>query len=253
MVGINLVDDCIFKGKVFHKRLLPFEHKFEYNISFFWVNIKQFEETLFFKHNKFSLFSFFDRDHGDIDRNKNVSLFNYYLNFLNKNKIFGVKVIKVLCLPRIFNYQFNPVSVFVCFDNYKKPLAFILQVSNTFGERHAYLIKVQSSTYLIKKRFHVSPFFNVKGEYEVTFEITRKIVRLFINYNKDKKRLFCAHFCGDYLNITNSNLLRIFFSQFLQNFKVTIGIHYEALKLWKKGAIYYNKPTKPKEFLTKIK
>ena len=252
MVEINFVDNCIFKGTVFHKRFLPFKHQFKYKANFFWFDINKLNSGILFKHNKFSLFSFFDEDHGAIDRNKKQSLFKHYLNFLKNFKIFNVKTIKILCLPRILSYQFNPISVFVCFDYSKKPVALILQVSNTFGERHAYLFKVNKNSYLAKKQFHVSPFFKTKGEYEILFKISKKFVKLSVSYKNGKKKLFYADFSGNFLSMKNHNLIKLFLFHFFQNFKVTLGIHYEALKLWIKGAIYYKKPNKPKNFITKI-
>ena len=252
MVKINFVNDSIYKGKVYHKRFFPFEHEFTYNLTYFWLDIKNIKNLFFFKHNKFSLFSFFDTDHGEVGRNKNKSLFDYIKDELKKKKLSDIEFIKVLCVPRILNYQFNPISVFVCFDSKQIPNAIMFEVSNTFNERHSYFSSLNSGKFRSKKIFHVSPFFNLDGSYEIKFEISFNQIKLDILYKNKNKKLFYADFSGNSDTFNDYNLLKLFILKAFQNFKVTLGIHYEALKLWSKGAIYYNKPEKPKKFLTKL-
>ena len=251
MDRISFVKDSIYKGKVFHKRFVPFEHQFSYNLSYLWIDIQE-KKYRFLKYNKISLISFFDRDHGEVGRNAKESLFSYLKNELKKKRINNIYSIKVLCLPRILNYQFNPISVFVCFSKRKKPIAVIYQVANTFGERHAYIRQLPSKDYKSLKKFYVSPFFGVKGFYKIRFEISETMVKLMINYNNKEKKLLVASYNGRASNINELNLLKLIFVNLFQNFKVTLGIHYEALKLWFKGATYNEKPDKPRKFSTKI-
>jgi len=48
------------------------------------------------------------------------------------------------------------------------------------------------------------------------------------------------------MDMNDKNLLICFFSNMFQNFKVTLAIYIEALKLYFKGARYINRPKKPK-------
>ena len=75
------------------------------------------------------------------------------------------------------------------------------------------------------------------------------MVKLIIFYKKERKQILYADFLGERRNFSNLNLLKLFFGDLLQNFKVTLGIYYEALKLFLKGAIYINKPKKPERFI----
>ena len=251
MDRISFVEDTIYKGRVFHKRFVPFEHQFSYTLAYIWIDIQE-KKYRFLKYNKISLISFFDCDHGEVGRNTRESLFSYLKNELKKKKINNVHSIKVLCLPRILNYQFNPISVFVCFSKKEKSLAVIFQVSNTFGERHAYIRELPNKSYKNLKKLHVSPFFGVSGYYKIKFEISETMVKLIIDYKKKDKTLLVATYNGSATKINEFNLLKLIFVNLLQNFKVTLGIHYEALKLWFKGATYNKKPNKPKKFFTKI-
>ena len=171
---------------------------------------------------------------------------------LRKKKLSDIEFIKVLCVPRILNYQFNPISVFVCYDSKKIPKAIMFEVSNTFNERHSYFSNLNSKNFRSKKNFHVSPFFNLEGNYEIKFEISFNQIKLDVLYKNKNKKLFYADFSGNSYTFNDYNLLKLFVFKAFQNFKVTLGIHYEVLKLWWKGAIYYKKPEKPKNFLTKL-
>ena len=253
MVDINYVDDCIFNGKVTHKRFSPFKNDFRYSLKYFWIDIREKKDLFFFKFDKPSFLSFYDFDHGETNRDKRISLFKYLKNYLKKQKIFNINTIKVLCLPRIFNYQFNPISVFVGYDLKKVPKAIIFQVSNTFGERHSYVSKIESKVFKSTKFFYVSPFFEVSGIYELKFKISRTNIHLIVTYKEKEKIIFFADFHGKSLELNNFNLLKLIIFKPFQNIKATLGIYFEALKLWNKGAIYYKKPKNPKKFFSKIK
>tara|TARA_A100001015_G_C14981301_1_gene709556 strand:+ start:941 stop:1702 length:762 start_codon:yes stop_codon:yes gene_type:complete len=253
MENIDFVKDCLFSGSVFHKRLEPFEHKFSYKMTYFWFDINPKKELFLFKFNKYSLFSFFDKDHGPLDRDFSKPLFSYLIKKLKEYKINDVENIKVLCLPRIFNYQFNPITIFVCFSKTNQSSAIIFQVSNTFGERHLYVANQKNQTIKTNKKFHVSPFFKISGKYLIDFKISNSMVKLNISYQDKNKEVLIANFIGKSKKINNIMLFKLIFTRTFQNFKVTLGIYYEALKLWIKGATYYNKPEKPKKEITKLK
>ena len=78
------------------------------------------------------------------------------------------------------------------------------------------------------------------------------MIKLVIDYENKNKKLLIATYDGKATKLNELNLLRLVFINIFQNFKVTLGIHYEALKLWFKGATYNKKPNKPKKFSTKI-
>ena len=114
------------------------------------------------------------------------------------------KKIKVMCLPRILGYVFNPISVFVFYDQKLNPKQIVFEVSNTFKERHAYLkrIKKNSNKFKLEKNFYVSPFFNVDGEYEIKFSVDRNLLNLFILYRNKNNKIFSASFRGEFKSIS---------------------------------------------------
>ena len=70
--------------------------------------------------------------------------------------------------PRAFGHCFNPISVFWCRDRQGRPVATVVEVHNTYGDRHAYLVHPdehgRAST---PKEMYVSPFHGTDGHYEL--------------------------------------------------------------------------------------
>ena len=63
-----------------------------------------------------------------------------------------------MCLPRILNYSFNPISVFILYDKREIPSGVILEVNNTFKERHLYFSKVKKdqTNFIFDKKLLIS-------------------------------------------------------------------------------------------------
>ena len=256
MVGISFLDDCLFVGTVIHKRYEPFIHHLQYKATYFWIDIEKKKKNFFLKFNRFSFFSFMEKDFGDLARNKKKNLSDYYKERLTNIGILNISSLKVLCLPRILGYSFNPISIFVCYDFQKVAKAVIFEVSNTFGERHSYITKLNKNKICatkFKKKLHVSPFFDLAGTYKIKFHIDDRTTELEITYKKKNKKILLAKFTGKKNKLTNINLLKLFVFNSFQNIKVVLGIHIEAFLLWKKGATYKKKPNPPKRFISKSK
>ncbi len=245
---IKNMNNTLFDGIVFHKRYKPFEHSFKYKFCYFWFSLNFRNKFRFFKKNKFALFSFYDNDHGEVGKN-NINFLEHLKKKFKHEGEKNIKDVKAFCLPRILGYVFNPISVFVCFEKNNRASAVIYEVSNTFNERHSYYCKINKKNH-IKKRFHVSPFFNIKGNYTITFNISRSLVDLFIIYKVNGEKIFEASFIGRSMKMNDKILLKVFFKNFFQNLKATLAIHIQALKLFIKGAKYIPKPKKPKKFFS---
>ena len=121
-----------------------------------------------FSHNKFNIFSFYDKDHGDRD---GTSLKDWAFSNLKKFNIKqNISKIKILCYPRIFGYVFNPLSIIFCYEKDKLKVVFY-EVKNTFNEQHTYIFKTKDQeaiTQKCKKKFYVSPFMDMETYYNFT-------------------------------------------------------------------------------------
>ena len=253
MNKIFFVDNYLFDGIVTHKRLHPIIHSFKYYATYFWFDIKNFKESFLFKKNRFSFFSFYENDHGTKQKKKCL-----YESILNNLKGFGneeIEFIKILCLPRIIGYSFNPISIYVCYNQFKEAKIIIFEVNNTFNERHSYYCQKlnDKGIFNFKKELHVSPFFKVEGSYKIKLEISEDKISFYIDYLVRKKKVFTATFIGKALKLNSYNLIKLFFKNMFQNLKITFGIYFQALKLFHKGVKYIKKPNKSQKEFTSIK
>lgn len=66
-------------------------------------------------------------------------------------------------MPRFLGYSFNPLTIYYVYDS--ALVALILEVHNTFAEKHIYVIPYSTTSQSIARRFHVSPFNDRLGSY----------------------------------------------------------------------------------------
>jgi DUF1365 family protein len=102
--------------------------------------------------------------------------------------------------PRAFGQCFNPISVFWCSDGDGRPAGTIVEVHNTYGDRHAYLVhpdaRGRAST---DKQMYVSPFHGVDGHYELAVPEPGERLRVAVTLHPDEGGAFSASLAGERL------------------------------------------------------
>jgi DUF1365 family protein len=160
--------------------------------------------------------------------------------------------------PRVFGYAFNPVS-FWYFHNIDEQCRLVLcEVNNTFGERHFYLLhKPKNPTPLnkgmllhAKKEFYVSPFFPVSGRYEFRFMISGNRSLAKITYFEDNIQQLSTSVSGELMQANSLLWTRTLLKYGWFTLAVIIKIHWQALKLFFKGAKFHSKPLPPRQTIT---
>ena len=74
--------------------------------------------------------------------------------------------------PRSLGHCFNPISVFWCFDDAGRPAGVVVEVHNTYGDRHAYLVHPdEQGRARTDKALYVSPFHGTDGTYELAVPV----------------------------------------------------------------------------------
>ena len=240
-----------YDGKIILQRLGNTKHKFTNLHLFLLINISKIRncdmQSICSKFsllsiNKFNILSWYVKDHGNRNDEKIENLKEYIIK-LSKVKKFDD--IYLLCFPRIFNFGFNPISIY--FFSYNDKITHtIYEVKNTFGDIHHYITKNKVSKSKFHKKMFVSPFFKNHGYYEILSRFKNKSVFVKINYIvKDNIKLKA------FLNariIEGNNL--ILFAALIKNLmipgKVWINIHYEALILFLKKIKIEKKPQENK-------
>ena len=203
-------------------------------------------ESFLFKINKPALVSYYRSDyHGDTKLTLDESVRK---TVKEKTGMSLEGPIRLLTHLRYFGYCFNPVSFYYCFDKSDKKIEMIMaEVTNTpWNERHCYFItakKNKSFRQELKKEFHVSPFWDMNHDYDWYFsDVSDSISVNMINYKEAKKVFDATLSLNVSKKLTNLNLflsvLRFPFSTLM----VYLRIHYQAFKLWVKGATFYDHP-----------
>ena len=245
------METCIYKGFVTHRRFKPARHYFSYKTFSILFNLAELEDLHkkigIFSFNKFNIFSFYNKDHGSRDGNDLTEWVKKNLKKYNLN--FNVSKITLLCFPRIFGYVFNPLSIFYCYEqNVLK--AILYEVKNTFNEQHTYVFPVNNSSKIITqhcdKKFYVSPFIEMNTFYNFRLTEPNESIRILIKQTDKEGKILVACQVGRKQKISLKQLLINFSIHPMMTFKIMISIHYEALRLWKKGATYYKRQVKTK-------
>ncbi len=248
------MNSCIYNGEVTHTRFKPVRHFLKYKTFSLLIDLDEInyldKSIGIFSHNKFNIFSFYDKDHGNRDGS---NLKDWVISNLKK---FGIKEnitnIKVLCYPRILGYVFNPLSIFYCYEK-DKLVAIFYEVKNTFNEQHTYIFKIKNNEEIIqkcRKKFYVSPFMDMETFYNFKLLNPNDKLSVFIKQTDADGTVLTATQTGDRKEFSFKQLAINFLKYPLMTVKIISSIHYEALLLWKKGAIYRKREIKLKNNLS---
>ena len=248
------MNSCIYNGEVTHTRFKPVRHFLKYKTFSLLIDLDEInlldKSIGIFSHNKFNIFSFYDKDHGDRDGG---NLKDWVILNLKKFQIKeNITNIKVLCYPRILGYVFNPLSIFYCYEK-DKLVAIFYEVKNTFNEQHTYIFKIKNNEEIIqkcRKKFYVSPFMDMETYYNFKLLNPNDKLSVFIKQTDANGTILTATQTGDKKEFSFKQLAINFLKYPLMTIKIISSIHYEALLLWKKGAIYRKRDVKLKNNLS---
>ena len=241
----------LYVGETVHHRFEPRPHRFKYRVFHLLIDIDNPTDDLrrfwAIRHGRFGLFSFTPRDHGDRDGSPLRPWVETTL------KAAGVAVgahhIRLLAFPRVLGFVFNPISVFFVHAANDRLEAVIYEVNNTFGQTHAYVVPTRGGAverHDADKALYVSPFYRVEGGYRFRLTPPGETLDLTVQKQTDGRPNFLATLNLLRRPLTNLALLGLFFSMPLMTLGVVIAIHWEAVKLWIKGAPFGARPPGPK-------
>ena len=245
-------------GQVKHSRLRPVHNRFSYGVFTLKIPMRERRrnpallQQFGIGDNHWAFYSFYDQDHGHGDKD---SLQWAEDLFAKEGICIPDGEIWLQTFPRVMGYVFNPVSFWFCQNSEGQIKAIVAEVNNTFGDRHCYLLNPNQKNHIqygesliADKEFHVSPFFDVLGHY--VFRFMRKetpssdaqnVSR--IEYWHDTELLLSTSISGRDLPLTKVNIIKSIVKFPLLTFGVILKIHWQAIKLWYKGAKFYSRPT----------
>ncbi len=241
-------------GVVRHRRLRPASHAFAYGTYFLMLPMRALRARAEpgLARNRFGLLSFHDRDHGD-GRADALAWLEELLRGEGVADADGE--VWLHTYPRVLGYVFQPVSFWYCQRGDGTLAAIVVEVNNTFGERHCYLLAGPDVAYgrelQARKVFHVSPFCDVQGGYRFRFMRTADRTVARVDHDDAAGPLLQTSVSGHLAPLTPRSVRAAFFGMPMMTLGVILRIHWHALQLWRKRTPFFRKPAPPQAFVSR--
>jgi uncharacterized protein len=241
---------ALYEGPVVHDRARPKHHRLSYRVFSLLLDIDELPELdrahSLFGYNRWAPISFWDRDHGTgLDESLRLWVED---QLRNAGLTPDGGPLRILSYPRIFGYAFNPLTVYFSYCRDGTLTAVLYEVSNTFKERHTYVIPVADPANAVirqscDKDFYVSPFLPMACRYHFRIAAPAQSVKIAIRQEDHGGPLFAASFSGRRSAFSNRALATALSRYPTMTLKIIVGIHWEAFRLWLKGLpIYRHQP-----------
>jgi DUF1365 family protein len=235
-------------GKVQHRRAQPFTYALEHDVCYVALDLQELDEVAarfrLVGRNQRAVLGFRDADHlpgGSTDLDRDVRA------ILRSDGVdpAGWRIVLITNL-RVFGYIFNPASFYLCRDAAGELRRVIVEVHNTFGERHVYLLRPTDGEgdgaafhAGMDKDFFVSPFISIDGRYAVHVRDDAGGVRIAIALRQDAGHMLSTSLVLRRRPMTDRSLLRMLLRYPLLPQRTIALIHLHAIRLWLRGAPFF--------------
>lgn len=243
---------ALYVGEVMHRRLRPKPHHLRHAVFWMLLDLDKLDaldrRLTLFSRNCLNFVSFFDRDHAGQTAEPLRVQVEHHLASAGIDLHGGA--IRLFCMPRVFGYGFNPLSIYFCHQKDGALAALLYEVRNTFGERHSYLIPVARPDdpvlrHSCDKAFYVSPFMDMDMRYEFRVAPPGDRVSVAITGSDARGDLIVAALAGNRAPLTDASLVRLLVGIPFLTLKVVGAIHWHALKMWARGFTLKTRPPCP--------
>lgn len=248
-------ESCIYTGQVFHKRYLPKQHQFSYDIAMFFLALDELNELAEsverFNVNRKGWIEFRDTDY--LDRNKLSAIYearipdtaNVEERAIGLMRHLSGQVIKgkvfLLSHLRCMGVYFSPVNFYYLQQADGTFSHMLAEVSNTpWNERHCYLVDLTTQTDT-DKVFHVSPYNPIDMTYKWHIKQPSELLGLRLDCEKGATH-FTAGIQLKRQSLTSDNLRAVLKHIPNMTLKTVFGIYWQALKLFIKRIPIYDHP-----------
>lgn len=214
---------CLYEVRISHSRRAPVASSFRHG-SFMWLvdaaSPPRLPPPLRW------LAEFRAEDHMDV------------LSLLEER---GIRPARMLMLtnPRVLGYVFNPLSVYWCYGADGSLLARVVEVHNTYGDRHGYVLTGDGSRTdaqpEVKKEMYVSPFYPVDGAYTMRITEPGPTLSVSVRLQREGDEPFDAVMTGRRRAGGAANAVRYCLRYPLGPLRVRALIQWHGLRLWSKG------------------
>ena len=255
----ELGESSVVRAKVSHSRRAPAVNRFVYGMDYLLLDETVLNDSRsaalpkLFAFGRSNLISLQPSDHGVAG----VCGVAAVRRLARESGVGGVARVLLLAHPRYWGYVFNPVSFWFLLGAAGTLRAVLAEVHNTFGDRHAYLCAAENGADISRdgwtvspKRFHVSPFFDIAGQYRFRFQLDASRVAVQIRYEDGAGGGLDTALVGERLPFTDKELLRALLRRPFGSLRATALIHWQALRLWRKKIPHRKRPAPPQKSVT---
>lgn len=230
----------IYRGEVTHERIGPTRHAFSYPMTFFGFELNELraieDSASLFGYNHSRPLRLSDRDYL---RGARQPILQQLEEFLPAEAA-GQRTL-LISSPRYFGYAFNPVNFYLRLAG-ESLIGAVVEVNNTFGDRHIYPLRELHSEGPSKwsarcaKDFHVSPFNDMAGEYHFTFRIEGDAIFLGVDLWKEGSCVMKTWLQGTGMPLSNRRITRYALLRPLDT-----ALNSMPRILWQAAVLYYRK------------
>jgi DUF1365 family protein len=203
-------------------------------------------------HNTWKAISFFDHDHGEGSDNALAWVDGLLQQHGIKD---AVGEIWLHCYPRVWGHAFKPVSFWYCHGKEGDLRAIVVEVNNTFGERHVYLLSPAhlDADLQARKVFHVSPFCQIRGRYTFRFHISDDLAHTVarVDYHDGETLVLRTSIQGHLVPLSPASLRKAAWAYGPLTLLIVARIHWQAFRLWLKRIPYSRKPPPSTPWVTR--
>jgi uncharacterized protein len=184
-----------YRTVVTHSRQAPLRNRFRYRTQTWLVDLDRVPQL------PVGLRWMARFDAADHLGESTVSLRDNLVALLAANGIFldGGRIV-MLANARALGHAFNPISVHWCYAPSGELAAVVAEVHNTYGDRHAYVLRPGSDGHIderVAKEMYVSPFNPVDGTYRIAVSEPGERVSVSVTLERDGHPPFVATLVGD--------------------------------------------------------
>lgn len=237
----------LLEGKVRHRRSRPFVYELEQDVYYFALDLTELDEVArelrLVSRNRPNVVVFRDEDYlvppaADLEAGVRAHLREQGIDPTGWRMTFVTNL-------RVFGYQFNPASFYLCRDTSGELQVVLVEVHNTHLERRVYTLRPErigeEHRASMDKDFYVSPFIEMEGRYKVRVWDRPAELRIAINVEEHGTPLLTTSLVLRRLRLTDRNLARMLVRHPLVTLKTIGAIHWHALRLWVRGAAFHRR------------
>jgi DUF1365 family protein len=250
------MESGLYVGKLRHRRFFPKAHDFSYPVFMAFLDVDRLPELMRVSplsgYNTWNWTSYCERDHFG---SPEIALRERLRIDAERN---GIELpdgsIFLLTHLRYLGYVFNPVSFYYCYDSAGNLKTMLAEVNNTFCETHNYWLDASNRRpsevahrFTTPKRMHVSPFMDMRMQYDWIFTAPGERLVAHMNTVADERPFFDATLQLERREWSRRELHRTLAGFPFMTMRVIGAIHWEALKLWAKGVPVFSHVAKGSE------